>query len=81
MFGSMAAYRVRRVLRWKDGRSGTAFDSRTIEAIDLDGAILVARRTDSVPPGFEVASYVLSTPAGEILWTSGGDAAAPAPRS
>lgn len=75
----MAAYRVRRVLRWKDGRSGTAFDSRTIEAVDVDGAILAARREYRVPPGFEVASYVLSTPAGEILWTSGGDAPALAP--
>lgn len=68
---SMASYRLRRVLRWKDGRSGTAFDSRTIEAVDLDQAILIAKRAEGVAPGFELASCVLSAPSGEILWNEG----------
>lgn len=39
---TMGSYRLRRVLKSTDGGGGTAYDSRTIEAADLDAAIAAA---------------------------------------
>lgn len=64
----MASFRLRRNLRYVNG-GGTAFDSCTIEAADLEAAILAAKDERRLAPGLEVASYVLSTPSGKIVWS------------
>ncbi len=65
----MGSYRLRRVLKSTDGAGGTAYDSRTIEAADLDAAIAAAM---NVRPAMnrKVESAVLSTSSGEIVWTN-----------
>ncbi|WP_408902922.1 hypothetical protein [Methylobacterium radiotolerans] len=45
------------------------FDSRTIEAEDLESAIREAGVDTMIHGGAMVESAVLSTPSGEILWT------------
>ena len=66
----MGSYRLRRVLKSTDGVGGTAYDSRTIEAADLNAAIAAAM---NVRPALDrkVESAVLSTSSGEIVWTKG----------
>jgi hypothetical protein len=58
------------------GTGGTAYDSRTIEAADLDAAIAAAKSDRRVAPDQKVESAVLSTLSGEIVWV---DATASAP--
>lgn len=64
----MAFYRLRRVLRSKTG-GGSAFDSTTIEAEDVDAAIRAVREGHVDKPGFELATVVLTMPSGQIVWT------------
>jgi hypothetical protein len=66
----MGSYRLRRVLKSTDGGGGTAYDSRTIEAADLDAAIAAAMN-DRPAMNRKVESAVLSTSSGEIVWTKG----------
>jgi hypothetical protein len=65
----MGSYRLRRVLRSTSGTGGTAYDSRTIEAADLDAAIAAAKSDRRVAPDQKVESAILSTLSGEIVWT------------
>lgn len=65
----MASYRLRRVLRSTEGREAVSFDSRTIEAPDLDAAIREASLGLSTSGGTTVESMTLSKPTGEIVWT------------
>jgi uncharacterized RmlC-like cupin family protein len=76
MLNSMASYRLRRVLRSTSGKETLSFDSRTIEAADLEAAISAVRGDTRVRVGQEVESAILSTLSGEIVWV---DAAASAP--
>jgi hypothetical protein len=65
----MGSYRLRRVLRSTEGREAVSFDSRTIEAPDLDAAIREASLGLSTTGGVTVESVTLSRPTGEIVWT------------
>jgi hypothetical protein len=65
----MRSYRLRRVLRSTGGTGTVSFDSRTIEALDLAAAIREASADAAIQGGRMVETVVLSTPAGEILWT------------
>jgi hypothetical protein len=60
------------------GSGGTAYDSRTIEAADLDAAIAAAKSDRRVAPDQKVESAVLSTLSDEIVWVDA--AASPPPR-
>ncbi|MGU3659511.1 hypothetical protein [Methylobacterium fujisawaense] len=66
---TMGSYRLRRVLRSTDGAGSTAYDSRTIEAADLDAAIAAAMNDRPASPDQKVESAILSTLSGEIVWT------------
>lgn len=66
---SMGSYRLRRVLRSAEGQGAVSFDSRTIEAPDLDAAIREASFGLSTSGGATVESVTLSRPTGEIVWT------------
>jgi hypothetical protein len=65
----MGSYRLRRVLRSTERRGAVSFDSRTIEAPDLDAAIREASLGISNSGGVTVESVTLSRPTGEIVWT------------
>jgi hypothetical protein len=80
MLNSMASYRLRRVLRSTNGKAALSFDSRTIEAADLEAAITAARGDTRVRVGQEVESAILSTQSGEIVWTSAAASQAPGSR-
>ncbi len=71
---SMGSYRLRRVLRSTERRGALSFDSRTIEAPDLDAAIREASLGLSTSGGTTVESVTLSRPTGEIVWTGAGTA-------
>jgi hypothetical protein len=68
----MGSYRLRRVLRSTGEQDAISFDSRTIEASDLDAAIRAAGIDTRIHGGRRVESAVLSTLNGEILWTGAG---------
>lgn len=76
---TMGSYRLRRVLKSTDGGGGTAYDSRTIEAANLDAAIAAAMNDRPAAPDQKVESAVLSTLSGEIVWTCAPSAPRPAP--
>jgi hypothetical protein len=65
----MESYRLRRVLKSTGGGGRTAYESRTIEAADLDAAIAAAMNERPVAPDQKIESAILSTLSGEIVWT------------
>jgi uncharacterized RmlC-like cupin family protein len=67
-------------LRSTTEEGAVSFDSRTIEAEDLEAAIRAVRGETRVRVGQEVESAILSTQSGEIVWTSAAAAQAPSPR-
>lgn len=70
MLRTMGSYRLRRVLKSTGGGGRTAYESRTIEAADLDTAIAAAMNDRPVAPDQQVESAILSTLSGEIVWTN-----------
>ncbi len=69
MLRTMGSYRLRRVLKSTGGGGRTAYESRTIEAADLDAAIAAAMNDRPMAPDQKVESAILSTLSGEIVWT------------
>jgi hypothetical protein len=67
-------------LRSTTGKEALSFDSRTIEAADLEAAITAATGDTRVRVGQEVESAILSTQSGEIVWTSAAASQAPGSR-
>ena len=75
----MGSYRLRRVLRSMEREGAVSFDSRTIEAPDLDAAIREVSLGLSTSGSATVESVTLSRPTGEIVWTSASTSAGTGP--
>lgn len=65
----MPIYRLRCVLRLKDGRAGAAFDNVDIAADGPEAAIALAKLYKCTTPGMALSVAVLTDATGSAVWS------------